>query len=486
MAAARKILLADPDLEAVRALSKALRLKGYQVHYAPDGSKALEVTVLRHPDLVLFDDACLLIDARSFQQILRTNPRTDDIPVVLTTTNLAQDKVRAFSHGCLKKPFNLDEVLSRIEHVFRRSEAAKELRGQAREIEGNLSQLGIGDLLQILAMNKKSGRLTLERNTEQGEVHVSEGRPVNAKLGPVEGEKALFRLLSWTEGSFAFEPMNALGRVRIVREMDEALLEGLRQADEAARLYSSLPSRQVRVVLSPEATLSGDQHPVTAQVVELLRTPRTISELLDLAPATDLDVLVVLSTLMQKGVARVAAGEAEPGHAPLLGPAEIHALRARLLRGRQPSHAAIGKIFVCAQGPSALQRFLSGLSGLVPASSPPRALKSGFGTVGRYELSEVLKVDFCVLPHGEAARPLWRPFCTGAVGALLLDVAEPTVKLARFLGLEMRVPVVVVGASVPAELVPMPAGAVSVEEDWMQGVRALLLRASHPAQPSAP
>ena len=46
-------------------------------------------------------------------------------------------------HGCAacatascKKPFNLDEVLARIDHIFRRSEAAKELKGEAQEIEG--------------------------------------------------------------------------------------------------------------------------------------------------------------------------------------------------------------------------------------------------------------------------------------------------------------------------------------------------------------
>ena len=33
------------------------------------------------------------------------------------------------------------------------------------------------------------------------------------------------------------------------------------------------------------------------------------------------------------------------------------------------------------------------------------------------ELSEVLHLDFCVLPPAEAARPLWRPFSAGAVGA---------------------------------------------------------------------
>src|SRR6478672_811535 len=108
MAPVKKILIADPDLEAVRALSKALRQKGYQVHYAPDGSKALEVSVLRHPDLTLFDDHCKLIDAKTFLQILRTNPRTEDIPVVLTTSSYEQDKARAFRDGFLRKPFNID------------------------------------------------------------------------------------------------------------------------------------------------------------------------------------------------------------------------------------------------------------------------------------------------------------------------------------------------------------------------------------------
>ena len=40
MAQVRKILIADPDLESVRPLSRALRTRGYQVHYAPDGSRA--------------------------------------------------------------------------------------------------------------------------------------------------------------------------------------------------------------------------------------------------------------------------------------------------------------------------------------------------------------------------------------------------------------------------------------------------------------
>lgn len=485
MAQPRKILLADPDIDAVRELTRALRQKGHQVHYAPDGSRALELSVLRHPDLVLFDEACTLLDARTFGQILRTNPRTEDIPVVLTTTAYDSDKVRGLRDGYLKKPFNLDEVLARIDHIFRRAEAAKDLKGDSGEIEGSLSQLSIPDLMQILGMNKRSGRLSLSRGAERGEIFMGDGRAVNAKIGHVEGEKALFRLLGWSEGSFSFAPGPATARVRINRHMDDALLEAMRHADESARLLPQLPPKHTRLQLAPEAQLPTEQHPVTAQVVELLGQPRTLAEIVDLAPATDLDVLSVLSTLMQKGVARIADQQDDDGgRGPLLGPAEIHALRARIFRGRSSTRTAVAKVFLCAGGPAPTRKLLSGLPGFSRIAAEPAALKSGFGTLGKLEINETLRVDFCVLPPGEAARPLWRPFATGTVGALMLDVSDGAMKMGRFLALDLRVPLVIVGEPVPAELQAAPAGAASVGDDLTEALRSLLVQALNPTQPA--
>ncbi len=482
MAQVRKILIADPDLESVRPLSRALRTKGYQVHYAPDGSRALEVAVLRHPDLILFDEACRLLDARTFINILRTNPRTDDIPVVVSTGKFEADKVRGLREGYLRKPFNIDEVLSRIEHVFRRNEAAKDLKSDVQEIEGSLSQLSIPDLMQILGMNKRSGKLTLERGNERGEIVVVEGRPVNARVGRAEGEKALFRLLVWAEGSFTFAPGGSGGKPRIQRGMDDSLLEAMRQADEVNRLLPGLPPRNTRLVLAPDADLTQDQHPVTAQVVELLRQPRAVGEVLDLAPATDLEVVGVLHTLLQKGVARMAEGEKEDGNSgPLLGPAELHALRGRMLRGKGSSREATAKIFVCGSGPAVARRLLSQMPDIAAVAAEPTAVKSGFGTLGRMDLHELLHLDFCVLPPAEAAKPLWRPFSSGAAGALLFDASEAAVKLAHFLAWDVRIPVVVVGHPVPAELQGAPAGAASVGEDLKEALRSLLILSLNPA-----
>jgi len=63
MAAPRKILIVDPDPSVARSLAPALRQRGYQVHGARDGTRALQVAILRLPDLVLFDEATPLLDA---------------------------------------------------------------------------------------------------------------------------------------------------------------------------------------------------------------------------------------------------------------------------------------------------------------------------------------------------------------------------------------------------------------------------------------
>jgi CheY-like chemotaxis protein len=494
MTALRKVLLADPDLSSVRALTRALRSRGYQVQYARDGSRALEVAVLRHPDVILFDEEAGLIGAQAFAQILKTNPRTSGIPVVVTTRTSEHDHQRRYPDGTIQKPFNLDEVLARIDHLARRAEAARELRGDDQAIEGGLAQLPLTDLLQILAMNRRSGRLALSLGSERGEIALGEGRPVGARHGEVEGEKALFRLLGWREGTFAFHP-GAPGPVRIKRGMEDALMEGMRQTDERHRLLASLPPPARLLVLRGGAPEPIDPHPVMAEVLRLLEQPRTVQELQDLAQAGDLEVLGTLTTLLEKGL--VEALEAAVGEpAPLLGASEVHALRSRLMRGKPARNTLVAKVVLCGSGPRAARWFLNATPGLVPLSSQPLSLKSSFGTVGRLVVSDVLRVDFVVVPPADAARPLWRPFLATALGALMLEDTAPVLALARFCAFDLRLPLVVVAGraggdlmtttTVPESLRGAPGGVVAVRSDLTTAVRSLLLIALQSGNSDSP
>jgi DNA-binding response OmpR family regulator len=474
MPPARKILVADADPSIVRALAPALRQKGFQVHAARDGSRALQIAILRFPDLVLFDERCPLVDARTFVRILRTNPRTERIPVVLTGEHADPDRTRLGTF--LKKPFNLDEVLGRIDQIFRRVEASRQVSGESREIEGNLAQIPLVDLLQILAVNRKTGRLRIERDGEAGEIALAEGRVTDAALGAAGGEKALYRLLTRREGQFAFVPGPAAGgEPRIERKVEELVLEGLRQADELARLLPALPGPAERVELAVDPSeIPEGLHPVTEQVVGLLApSARPFQELLDRGRASDLEVSRAVLALVEKGYARRRA-PAGPGPeaAPVLGAHELHALRARIARGRTSGPRTVGKVVLAGGGPLARKAALARLAALPGFAAEPDA-SLAFGTVARLALGDGVHVDLTALPGDPERRPLWRPFAAGAVGALVLLPADGQEGLLDELSRVLRLPLVVCGpkdAALPAGIAPAAAQG----SDPAEALRALL------------
>lgn len=476
MPAARKILIADPDAAIVRALAPALRRRGYQVHAARDGSRALQIAILRFPDLVLFDERCPLLDARTFVRILRTNPRTERIPVVLAGDAADVDRARLGTY--LRKPFNQDEVLARIEQIFRRVDAAKAVSGESREIEGNLAQIPLVDLLQILAVNRKTGRLAVEREGERAEIALAEGRVVDARMGAATGEKALYRLLTRREGQFAFVPGGAAGtEPRIERKVEELVLEGLRQADEIARLLPALPqpAELLELAVHPSEIPPG-LHPVTEEVVALLEAPRRFEDVVDRCRASDLEAVRAVLALVERGYARRAGGPPPEDAAPLLAPHELHALRARISRGRSSGAQTIGKVVLAGGGPLARRAALARLQS-VPGFRAEAAPAGGFGTLGRLSLGDGVRVDVTELPGDRAQRPLWRPFGAGAIGALVLLPADGVEPLLGELAKVLKLPVVVCGpsaAQVPAVLRDAPGGFAFEGPDAAEGLRALL------------
>ena len=483
----RKILVTDPDASTVRALAPALRQKGYQVHAARDGTRALQVAILRFPDVILLDEKTPLLDPRTFMRILRTNPRTERIPVILTGETPDADRSRLGIF--IKKPFQPEDVVARIEQVLRRVDASKAVAGESREIEGNLAQIPLVDLLQILAVNRKTGRLTVEREGERAEVFLREGRVVDAAMGAATGEKALWRLLGRRDGQFAFVPGNVTAEDRIERKVDELVLEGLRQADEVTRLSGQLPppADHIELTLDPSELPAG-LHPVTEEVVALLGTPRSFQEIVDRCKGSDLEAIRAVLALLERGYARRRRGPPPPPETgALLGAHELHALRQRIARGRSSGVQTVGKVIMAGGGPlarrSALGRFQA-MAGFQVSGAAP----NGFGTLGRLVLGEGVRVDVVEIPGDVAHRPLRAPFTAGAVGALVLLPADEDEDLVAEVARRSHLPLVVCGPSeqaVPAALRAAAGGFVFAGPDAAEGLRLLLAGAAAKAAEQA-
>src|SRR4030095_11650713 len=97
-------------------------------------------------------------------------------------------------------------------------------------VEGRLSQIPLADLLQLFHLNRRTGAIELRRRspegrTERRRISLREADVAQATCGSVEGEKALFRLLAWAEGSFTFRPTTGAVDVRITAPKRALLLE---------------------------------------------------------------------------------------------------------------------------------------------------------------------------------------------------------------------------------------------------------------------
>jgi two-component system response regulator MprA len=119
-----RILVVDDDAAVRESLGRALRLEGYEVELASDGSEALErLENGDDPDLVVLDVLMPNVDGLEVCRTLRRNG--SHLPVLmLTARDQVADRVAGLDAGAddyVVKPFALAELLARVRALLRRS-----------------------------------------------------------------------------------------------------------------------------------------------------------------------------------------------------------------------------------------------------------------------------------------------------------------------------------------------------------------------------
>jgi CheY-like chemotaxis protein len=113
-----KILIVDDELLNVDYLEQELEGQGFVTESALNGLEALERVAADPPDLVLLDVMMPELDGISALRVLKQDPETRLIPVVLMTAlNAVEDRVKGIEAGAddfLTKPVDDRELMARI------------------------------------------------------------------------------------------------------------------------------------------------------------------------------------------------------------------------------------------------------------------------------------------------------------------------------------------------------------------------------------
>ena len=132
-----KILVVDDVPENVRLLEAVLVSRGYEVVTANDGLAALERVQTAEPDLILLDVMMPGLDGYAVCSQLRANDDTAVLPVIMVTSSIGQEKTKAIEAGAddfIPKPFNHDELLTRVRSLLRIKRYHDTIKAQAAEL----------------------------------------------------------------------------------------------------------------------------------------------------------------------------------------------------------------------------------------------------------------------------------------------------------------------------------------------------------------
>lgn len=147
-----KILVVEDDLDVAEMLNAYFRVQGYEVftvNWGEDGVRACQTV---DPDLVVLDIRLPDIDGYEVARRLRTDRRTQDVPIIfLTEKRDRDDRLHGLELGAddyITKPFDIQELRLRVRNTLQRATQGS-LNNPVSELpDGALVDEKLRDLLQ--------------------------------------------------------------------------------------------------------------------------------------------------------------------------------------------------------------------------------------------------------------------------------------------------------------------------------------------------
>jgi len=127
----------DDVPENARLLEAVLLPRGYDVVIANDGLAALDRVRAEELDLILLDVMMPGLDGYAVCSRLRESDDTAVLPVIMVTSSMGQEKTRAIQAGAddfITKPFDHDELLTRVRSLLRIKRYHDTIKAQAAEL----------------------------------------------------------------------------------------------------------------------------------------------------------------------------------------------------------------------------------------------------------------------------------------------------------------------------------------------------------------
>lgn len=324
--AKKQLLLVEPDPQSLRVLEVSLKKAGFSVTTAGDGSDALTKVELSTPDLILSDTRLPRLDGYELVRRLKERHEYSAIPVVfLTGQRSIEDKIRGLELGVedyLTKPIFVRELIARVNLLLARrthdSMATNVPVSRRTRFSGSLEDMGVVDLLQTFEVSRKSGVARVSDGRREAKVYFRDGKVVDAELGRLRGEEAVYRALILNSGEFEVEFCPVQNEDIIPTSTQGLLMEGMRRVDEWGRQLEQLPPLETIFEVDHEQLVErlNEVPDELNAILRLFDGRRSLLDVIDESPFEDLSTLSTVSKLFFEGLLVVSQREPEEDVVP--------------------------------------------------------------------------------------------------------------------------------------------------------------------------
>jgi CheY-like chemotaxis protein len=409
--AGEKILDIDDSPTVQRLIEMILTTQGYQVVLASDGEEGVAKARSERPEVILVDFVMPKMNGFQVCKALKDDPEFRDTPIILVTSK--GDKVGSKFVDVLgiteyfTKPFQPEELLAKIREVIdKRKQAARAATAPAQPtrsagaalgspaaagnieslvrsvveqalnefvqntlpdmiqkaiakiqpgagagIQGNLASVPIVEVMQMLGLQRQTGRLVIADAGENIEVYFKNGavvfassyagdsgdavveellrksckidenslrhvlriaemtsRPIDSILDQEKlltlrtfsdclrrhTESAVYKVIAWKQGEFFFEKVAGPSFANPIQlKVDDLLIEGARRADEWSLIQQKIPNFDIvfePMIGNADELSTRGMSDTDMKVFSLINGRRTIQEIIDMLNLSEFDV----------------------------------------------------------------------------------------------------------------------------------------------------------------------------------------------------
>ncbi len=210
-------------------------------------------------------------------------------------------------------------------------------------LQGSLHDLALPDVIQLVSVAGKTGVFTLSGEGLEGKIYLREGQVIDAQVGSLRGENALYEMAMWRTGGFIFVPGIEPDQPTISRSNTSLMMEAARRHDEWRVLQRKIPSLDAVPYFLPrdprhdQITLS----PVEWQVVTSIDGQRSVTQLEAVTGLPAFDVCKVLFGLITSGLIALRDQEEKPAASRSAAPS-LNALLALVENVRKLAEDTVG------------------------------------------------------------------------------------------------------------------------------------------------